>query len=135
MLKFILFLFVLLYASIYDLKHLTVPTHVHICLFLVGLINVNLYSLIGWCIAFIPLFLATLFMGGIGGGDIKLAGMCGWVMQGLGGLLGTIIGFILAILIMPIIRKLKKQSKQTPFALVPYISIGCLLLITLGGQL
>lgn len=132
MIKSIIFILVLIYASYYDIKHLTVPTHLHILLFLTGLLNVSLLSIKGLVVAFIPMFLSALVVGGIGGGDVKISAMCGWVMQGFNGLVGVTIGIVLASLIVPIISKIKKQTKQKPFALVPYISAGCIIIL-LGG--
>ncbi len=125
--KFIIFSLILLYASYIDIKKRIVPTHVHILLLLTGLLNVSLLSFAGYAIAFLPIFLVAVAKGGIGGGDVKLAGMCGFIMQGMNGLLGIMFGMVIAILIVPLKKLLKKEKINTPFALVPYLSIGCFL--------
>ncbi len=113
-----------------DLKYQKVFTHIHIALLLVGMFNVNVLSVIGYITAFLP-FLIVALKGGIGGGDVKFAGMCGFVMQGINGLAGLILGLLIALLIVPIIQKIK--HKKEPFPLIPYLSIGCGVIGILGG--
>lgn len=134
MIKTFLFLLVLVLASAVDIRLKTVPTSVHIVLFAIGLIEISLYSWIGFFLTFLPLFFtAMIFHGKLGGGDVKLSGMIGFCMGGLHGLFAVIIGLILGIIIQSVITKFKKQS--SPFALVPYLSAGCLIFIILNGGL
>lgn len=129
--KIAAFISVLIYASCIDIKTKTVPTKVHILLFITGLLGVNLLSFLGLIATFIPLFIAALVTN-IGGGDVKFAAMCGFVLQGTNGLLSILLGLILALVLVPIIHKLQHKPTNTPFALVPYLSAGCVIMALKG---
>ena len=131
--KLILFLLVLIYASIIDIKHKKVYTTTHILLLITGLLNVSLLSFLGLIITGLPILIVAL-NGDIGGGDVKFAGMCGFCLTGLGGVIGTIIGIVIALIFIPIKRKLTKEQKPyKPFALVPFLSMGYCIVAILGG--
>lgn len=60
----------------------------------------------------------------VGGGDIKLAATCGFLLGFRLGFVGMIIGLILAIAIQGVRVLVNKASKKVSFALVPYLAIG-----------
>jgi len=125
----ILFLLVAGAASVIDIKHHIVPWYILIAMFFVGLTNVNGYSFIGFALGFVSFLLVGL-LSDLGGGDVKYAAVCGFVLKGTSILPATLIGLSAALIIMPIVLKLKHKSiKGTGFALVPFISLGSLILL------
>lgn len=124
-----LFIFVAVTASVIDIKHHIVPWYILIAMLFVGLTNVNQYSFIGFGLGFISYLLVGL-LSDLGGGDIKYAAVCGFVLKGTSILPATLIGLSAALIIMPVILKIKHKSiKGTGFALVPFISLGCIILL------
>lgn len=129
-LKLILFLAILCYAAIVDIKKMTVPTHVHILLIAVGCISCKPTSFIGAAMTFLPFFIVALINPcWLGGGDVKLAAGCGFVLGGFHGLLGLVVGLTLAIIFVPVWQRLRKAERNMPFGLVPFFFIGNLLYI------
>ncbi len=126
MLKLILFTSVLIYASVIDVKTRIVPTNVLVLLLIIGLLNVSLLSLVGLFIVFIPFFIISLFTN-IGGGDVKLMAMCGFILQGTNGIMALLIGLLIAAIFVPIINKLNHKPINSFFPLVPYLSAGCVI--------
>lgn len=126
MVKLLIFSLILIYASYVDIKKQIVPSHIHILLLIVGLFNASLLSIFGAFIAFLPLFLVAIKTNGIGGGDVKLAGMCGFVLQGINGLIGIMLGVLTALVVVPSIRLIRKKDINEKFPLVPYLSFGCI---------
>lgn len=138
MLKIVLFLTVLSLASIVDIRHKTVPTMVHIALFTVGFIDISIASWVGLVATFLPLFIVALIypLGSIGGGDVKISALIGFCMGGMNGLISMLIGFSIAVIIIPIKNKITKQPRRitpSPFALVPFLTAGCFVFILLNG--
>ena len=76
------------------------------------------------------LLIAIITNGGIGGGDIKLVALLGWIYGGkdiifillVASISGTIYVFFLMII-------KKKVEKQKTIAFIPFVLIGCLLLL------
>lgn len=120
--KFVCFLLILIYATIVDIRHKQVYTTLQVFLLLTGFIDISIFSFIGLAATFLPIFIVALISGGIGGGDVKFCAACGFVLQGISGLIGMIIGILAAVITVPIIQKISGEKK--PFALVPYLSLG-----------
>ncbi len=75
----------------------------------------------------IPMFGIALFEPkGIGGADIKLTAACAFLLGLQKGLIFIILGLLLAVLCNLVFKKLLKDRYKEPFALVPYLSIGCM---------
>lgn len=128
-LKCILYVLVLAYASYCDLKTKTIPDKVHILIIIVALININsLNSIIGLLFVPMPFFVTALIKGGgIGGGDVKFMGANGFFLGLKGGFIASIIGLTLALFINSIYYKIKNKDNNISFSLAPYLSIGCFL--------
>lgn len=130
--KLILLTAVLLHASYVDIKTKEVNTITYILLFITGLIDLSRLSFLGLIITALPLAAVAILNGGIGGGDVKLAAMCGFCLGGIYGLCGTAIGTILAVIVIPIKHAVTKETKPyKPFAFVPFLSFGYLLMAVL----
>jgi len=127
--KGILYVLILAYASFYDIKTKTIPDKVHIVIVIVALINLNsLNSIIGLLLVPIPFFITALIKGGgIGGGDVKFMVANGFFLGVKGGFIASIIGLTLAVVANFIYYKIKKKDKNISFPLAPYLSIGCFL--------
>ena len=127
-----LFLLVAGAASVIDIKYHIVPWYILIAMFVVGLTNVNQNSFIGFALGFIPFLLVGLFSK-LGGGDVKYVAVCGFVLKGTSILPATLIGLAAALIIMPIILKIKHKSiKGTAFALVPFLSLGSIVILLIS---
>lgn len=119
----------LLYASEYDLTTHTVPDYVHVLLLLIGLLEIQFVpALLGLVLVPLPFLAAALFKeGSMGGADIKLMAACGFIMGVQKGYMAMIAGLTLAVMI----QKVYVRESEKGFALVPYLSIGCLLAMLL----
>ena len=88
----------------------------------------------------LPLLIAGITVGGIGGGDIKLTGACGLVL----GFERTLAGLLMALMFLLLfhwagqcIRKCKKINcgvgKEQAYPLVPFLLLGMLISIQLNS--
>lgn len=120
----------LLYAAIYDYETHLVPDYVPALLLLTGVVHNSLVSgAPGMLLVPLPFLIAALLKeGSIGGADIKLMGACGYLLGLRLGYAALIMGLSLAILV----RNARHKPRDEPFALVPYLTVGCLVMM-LGG--
>lgn len=127
---------VLIYASVYDVFHHEVRKEVYTILIMLGLVTLSRAPLLGAILQFVPLYLVALFAStgntqAIGGGDIKLAACVGFAL-GIPSFFGLLLGLVLACVLVPIIKKIRNEKLNTPFALVPYMTSGYLTIIFLN---
>ena len=121
----------LLLASIRDIKTHEVSDIYSILIGVTALIGISFEQLPGLflsaAIITIPMFGIALFEpGGIGGADIKLTAACGFFLGLQKGLVFIVLGLLLAVLCNLAFKKIFKDQYREPFALVPYLSIGCM---------
>ena len=131
MIKSALFFMLLSLAAISDMRTRIIPDWMPFMLAGISLSPPDNVYLTG-LLAALPLLIAGVTAGGIGGGDIKLAGACGLVLGFERTLAGLIIALCLLLLYHGIgqcIRKIRKekcgadkQKKSYPF--VPFLLIG-----------
>ena len=119
----IVFLLLLLAASVTDLKKSVVPDLLCMLIALSAAISFRPEQLWGIFIA-IPFLLAAVFCGGMGGGDIKLMAAAGLVMGLSAGIFATIVGLSL-VLAYSVIVKICKKTQVIAVPLVPFLSVGC----------
>ena len=88
----------------------------------------------------LPLLIAGITVGGIGGGDIKLAGACGLVLgfeRTLAGLLMALSFLLLFHAVRQCVRKIRKVNcvaeKEQAYPLVPFLLLGMLISVRIGG--
>lgn len=132
---FIVFLF---WASAVDIRTRILPDRLHVLIALTALLDFKLGNLSG-IFAALPLFLAAITCGGMGGGDVKLMAVCGLVLGFSYGVLAQIIGLSLLLIyyaIYYLVQRSRKRAIQTSFPLAPFLAVGCIIsyFIKLGGR-
>lgn len=130
--KGLIFMLTLLYASVSDIQTHTVNEDAHLIIFVTGFIGVKMTDLlsmmIGLLVVGVFLFIcAWIFHGRFGPADIKISAASAFLLGFEKGYIGLAIGLFLSIITNLIIEKVKKNKDQ-PFPLVPYLSIGYLLM-------
>lgn len=130
MIRRLLFAAVLIYASVTDIRTRTVPVHVLLFLFVIGLIGISLSSFTWALIVFVLLFSTAMVFPDFGGGDVKFGAMCAFVMGNSKVLSALLLGLLASIPAITFYCSVKhKPIKGTSFPLVPFISLGCLIMI------
>lgn len=123
---------VLLYASCSDLTDHTVDDYVWVIVLALALINVRTVGLtsmlIGAFFVFIPQLLMALLPPHktLGGADIKLSTALTFLLGWQRGLSAYIVGLFLAIIVMCIVNKIRKNKESKAFALVPFLSVAAM---------
>ena len=84
--------------------------------------------LFGALLVFLPQFVSALInpSKALGGADIKLSSAAAFLLGMPNGLFALIVGLTLAVIVIPIIRKIRNIPKDQPFPLIPFLSIGIL---------
>lgn len=126
----IVFLLLLLAASVTDLKKRVVPDLLCMLIALTAAISFHPEQLWGIFIA-LPFLLAAVFCGGMGGGDIKLMAAAGLVMGLPAGIFATILGLSL-VLAYSVLLKICKKTQVIAVPLVPFLSVGCAAVYLIG---
>lgn len=120
----------MLYASVMDIKTREVPDSVSVMLLILGLVDVSIKEipqmLLGMVLVFLPQFISALInpSKALGGADIKVSSSAAFMLGVQKGLFALVVGLTLAVVTMPILRKVRKLPKDQPFPLIPFISIG-----------
>jgi leader peptidase (prepilin peptidase)/N-methyltransferase len=129
LIKNILFVVVIVYASYCDIKTRIIPDRVHVMIILLGLIHIDLAPSILGLLLMPLLFLVVAFMKdeAIGGGDIKLVGACSFYLGLSGGILGSSVGLAFAIFVNMLYFRYTGLDYNGRVALVPYLGIGYVL--------
>ena len=126
--KGIIFLQILLYASVSDIQTHEVKDFVSVLIFITGFIGTNISE-------FSNMFFSGLTIGGmllicamasknkLGGADVKISAACAFVLGFQKSIAGLVIGLFLAV-ICNIYFSHKFKTKGKAFPLVPYLSVG-----------
>ena len=128
--KTIILLTLLLYASDMDIKTREVPDSISVLLLILGLVDINIGQLpsmlFGALLVFLPQFISALIdpSKALGGADIKVSSSAAFLLGAQRGLFALIVGLTLAVIAMPIIRRIRKLQKDQPFPLIPFLSVG-----------
>lgn len=131
--ELIIYSLILLATAYIDFKKMIIPNIIPCLIILLSIFYTRediFSSILGFIIVPLPFFIGALVKeGGIGGGDIKFLAANGFFLGVTKGIYASIIGSIVAIVIQIIYCKIfKKQSLETPFALGPYLALGCFLM-------
>lgn len=126
--KALAFFLLLFYASICDIEERSVSNFVSVQLLILGLVNVDIQTLVKNVLAggaiFAFMFVAGMIANGkLGGADVKIVGACAFVLGLQASIAGLIAGLLAAVIITKIIMR-KKESDEQRLPLVPYLSAG-----------
>lgn len=132
LLKGIILLQILLYASVSDIQTHEVKDFISVLIFITGFIGVTLSDipmmlLSGLAIGGVLLICAMVSGNRLGGADVKLSAACAFLLGFSKSIAGLVIGLFVSVIVNLIIQK-QKKSKNQPFPLVPYLSIGFMLM-------
>ena len=126
--------FVLLYASMSDLTTHTVDDFIWLTVFALALASISTQGIasmtLGALFVFVPQIALALIPPHktLGGADIKLSTALAFLLGAWRGIVAYIVGLILAIVMISIYHQKKKSDTKQPFALVPFLSIGAMIL-------
>lgn len=128
LLKGIILLQILLYASVSDIQTHEVKDFISVLIFITGFIGVTLSDVpmmlfSGLAIGGVLLICAMVSGNRLGGADVKLSAACAFLLGFSKSIAGLVIGLFLAI-ICNIYFSHKNKTKGKAFPLVPYLSIG-----------
>lgn len=128
LLKGIILLQILLYASVSDIQTHEVKDFVSVLIFITGFIGVTISGipmmfLGGLAIGGMLLICALISKNRLGGADVKLSAACAFLIGFSKSIVGLVIGLLLAI-ICNIYFSHKNKTKGKAFPLVPYLSLG-----------
>lgn len=128
LLKGIILLQILLYASVSDIQTHEVKDFISVLIFITGFIGVTLLDVpmmlfSGLTIGGVLLICAMVSGNRLGGADVKLSAACAFLLGFSKSIAGLVIGLFLAI-ICNIYFSHKNKTKGKAFPLVPYLSIG-----------
>ena len=122
--KGIILSLILILSSFEDIKTRECDDFLHVMIVIAAFLGINLTALPGMLISAIFVFaimIGTILVtnGDIGGADIKMSVACAFLLGIRKGILGLIIGLILAV-----IFNIFKKNKKAGFPLIPYLAVG-----------
>ena len=129
-LKLLVLLGILLYASIKDLQEHEVPDTVWKLIAVLGLVNISLRELpsmlLGAALVFLPQIIPAAINTekAMGGADIKISPACAFLLGAGRGLAAFIIGLTLFVVFVPILRKVRHEENGEPFPMMPFLAAG-----------
>lgn len=121
----VLFVCLLLIATISDLRSRIIPDWVSFLILLIGLLSFNASSITGAIIAALPFLIVAMITGKLGGGDVKLIGAIGFVLGPYRGTYASVIAFLFLFAFLILLKSLgRKGLKDQSFAFAPFLSAG-----------
>lgn len=127
----VLFSCLLIMASVWDIRKRIIPNTICLAIAVVGLLTFQPAKLLGVLLGLPFLTAALVKEGGIGGGDVKLAAVSGFVLGLPIACAGTVIGLIALLLwhiTMNVVRKATRipspAVSQAAMPLAPFLSLG-----------
>lgn len=129
LLQAVLFLFLLVVVSVWDIKDREIPDGLQAAIALLSLLHFSPWNLAGALTAlpYLLVVLAGKGTGGIGGGDIKLAASIGTVLGLPASLTASVLGlsaFTVYGFICSCIRRLKGRKGRTAHPAGPFLAAG-----------
>ena len=127
-------MFVLLYASISYIHSHIVDDYIWVIVFALALLNVEKIGMTSMVVGALCVFVPQMAMAllpphkTLGGADIKLSTALAFLLGGWKGICAYLLGLIIAVIFMCIYNKVTKQTEKKPFALVPFLSIGAMIM-------
>ena len=135
--KGILLADIFLFASVSDIQTRKVTDAVPLMIFLLGLVNVPQTVLLCRTITALAFFgvfllLAIVFKNKIGGADVKFISATMMITGFTKGFVGLVTGLLLAV-VGTLIRNKKTKNKDKTLPLIPYLSVGYMAALLIGG--
>lgn len=128
MIRLAFFFSALSLAAVMDMRTRTIPDWLVVLVALTSMLPPGQPNLLG-VLAGLPLLLAGITIGGIGGGDVKLMGACGLVLA----LCLLVLWHAAGNMGRKKNRKKQKEEKEQAYPLVPFLFAGMLIGIWIGG--
>lgn len=130
--KGIIFLLVLLYASVSDIQTRRVKDFASVMILITGFIGITVSEIPkhlfgGILIGGILFICAVASNNRIGGADVKISAACSSLLGFQRGMAGLVIGLLSAIICNLILNR-KSKIKGKAFPLVPYLSVGFMIM-------
>ncbi|HAU30796.1 MAG TPA: prepilin peptidase, partial [Desulfotomaculum sp.] len=143
LLKYLLLACFLVVISFIDLEHYIIPNELVIAMLGTGIVmglltrELGLLSvLLGMLVPFAALTaLALISSGGMGGGDIKLAGVTGLFLGWPQSIVALILSFFIAGIAGLIMLALKAKKRKDPIPFGPYYAAGIMISVFWGKTL
>lgn len=126
--------FILLYTSCSDLTTHTMDDYLWVMVGILGLLSVSTVGLpsmiVGAVMVFVPQILIALLPPhkALGGADMKLSTALAFLLGWQKGLAALLVGLLLAVIVMLVVQKINSKKRKQPFALIPFLSVGALLM-------
>lgn len=127
-------MFVLLYASISDIHYHIVDDYIWVIVFALALLNIEKIGMTSMVVGALCVFIPQMAMAllpphkTLGGADIKLSTALAFLLGGWKGICAYLLGLLVAVIFMCIYNKVTKQTEKKPFALVPFLSVGAMIM-------
>lgn len=133
----------LVMGSMIDYDHQIIPDAVNLALLIGGIpllvlqsAEILLNGLLGALVGFGLLFLiAVIFKGGMGGGDVKLAGILGLYLGWPNILVALLLSFVIGSIVGLAGVLIKKKTLKTALPFGPFLSIATLVVILWGQDI
>ncbi|HAQ40886.1 MAG TPA: prepilin peptidase [Clostridiales bacterium] len=131
----------LIVASTIDIKHMIIPDSVNIVGAIIGAMlliyerETVLDKIFGLLTGFILFAMIAAFTGSMGGGDVKLMAVTGFIFGIKGVLFITLVSFIIGAFVSLILICLNLISRKSRIPFGPFISSAVLLYIFYGSEL
>lgn len=121
----IIFFLILILSSYEDIKTRECDDYMHLMTVIAAFIGTALTMIPG-------MFVSAMFVGGvmllavlitkssIGGADIKMAAVCSFMLGFERGVIGLVIGTLLAV----VVNLLKSKDRKKGFPMIPYLAVG-----------
>ena len=132
----VLFVFLMASASWWDIRKRIFPDHYVFLLILAALISFDPWKLTG-ILAAIPFLLTALWIGGVGGGDIKFVAASGLVLGFGRTCVAVFLGICFLLLFHgagTVVRAMQKKEPCRYYPMVPFLAAGNLILYVCGGS-
>ena len=134
MIRLALFFLVLFLVAVSDIRKRIIPDWMPFLIAGVSLIPSEPVYLTGLFVA-LPLLIAGITVGGIGGGDIKLMSVSGLLIGGASMICAMCIGIITGGAYVTLMLVRKRLNKTDQFAFGPFLAFGLATAIFLGDKM
>lgn len=132
---------ILVVITMIDLDTMTIPDGLHVAILILGLLGLFIQDLsimeriIGFFIISVPFYLLAVLTNGMGGGDIKLMAVCGFLLGAQVIIVAAFIGILLGGFVGVFLLLNKKAQRKSEIPFGPTLCIGIFLASLYGMQI